>query len=59
MVIPPGVHIGFDLEADRKRFTVTDNGIVVIPKRATLESGLTAEMDDDDAYDASYDQKGA
>ncbi|MBI3249462.1 MAG: glucose-1-phosphate adenylyltransferase [Deltaproteobacteria bacterium] len=30
--IPPGEVIGYDLEKDRQRFTVTDNGIVVIPK---------------------------
>lgn len=34
--LPPGIQIGFDLEADRKRFTVTEDGIVVIPKRARL-----------------------
>ncbi len=30
--IPPGEEIGYDLEKDKKRFTVTDDGIVVIPK---------------------------
>lgn len=30
--IPPGEVIGYDLEHDRKRFTVSDEGIVVIPK---------------------------
>lgn len=30
--IPPRSVIGYDLEQDRKRFTVTDSGIVVIPK---------------------------
>ncbi|MBI1815442.1 MAG: glucose-1-phosphate adenylyltransferase [Deltaproteobacteria bacterium] len=30
--IPAGERIGYDLERDRARFTVTDNGIVVIPK---------------------------
>jgi glucose-1-phosphate adenylyltransferase len=28
--IKPGDRIGFDLDADRKRFTVSDTGIVVI-----------------------------
>lgn len=32
VVIPNGEVIGEDLAKDRKRFTVTDNGIVVIPK---------------------------
>jgi glucose-1-phosphate adenylyltransferase len=36
--IPAGVTIGYDLDADRKRFTVTDDGIVVIPKRARIEA---------------------
>lgn len=35
--IPPRVTIGYDLEADRQRFTVTDSGIVVIPKGTVLE----------------------
>jgi glucose-1-phosphate adenylyltransferase len=35
--LPSGIQIGFDLAADRKRFTVTDDGIVVIPKRARLD----------------------
>ena len=30
--IPPNTVIGYDSEADRERFTVTDSGIVVIPK---------------------------
>jgi glucose-1-phosphate adenylyltransferase len=30
--IPAGERIGFDLARDRRRFTVTDNGVVVIPK---------------------------
>ena len=32
VVLPPGVRIGFDREADAARFTLSDNGIVVIPK---------------------------
>lgn len=30
--ILPGTTIGYDLEEDRKRFTVTESGVVVIPK---------------------------
>ena len=30
--IPQGEEIGFDLKKDKKRFTVTKNGIVVVPK---------------------------
>jgi len=35
--ISPGCVIGEDLEHDRKRFTVTDKGIVVIPKDTIVE----------------------
>jgi len=34
--IPEGMHIGYDLEADRKRFIVSDNGVVVISKGAVV-----------------------
>jgi glucose-1-phosphate adenylyltransferase len=34
--IPPRTTIGYDLELDRKRFTVSDSGIVVIPKGVVL-----------------------
>jgi glucose-1-phosphate adenylyltransferase len=37
--IPSGTIIGFDRDADRQRFFVTDQGLVVIPKRAKLEGG--------------------
>jgi glucose-1-phosphate adenylyltransferase len=30
--IPAGEVIGYDTEADRRRFLVTENGIVVIPR---------------------------
>lgn len=36
VVIPPRTEIGYDLERDRQRFTVTDSGIVVIPKFAQV-----------------------
>ncbi|MDE2291467.1 MAG: glucose-1-phosphate adenylyltransferase, partial [Elusimicrobia bacterium] len=34
--IPEGASIGFDSEADRRRFTVSPGGVVVIPKGAVL-----------------------
>ncbi len=34
--IPPGMEIGYHLEEDAKRFTVTDSGIVVVPKGIRL-----------------------
>lgn len=34
--VPEGYEIGFDLEGDRKKFTVTDSGIVVINKNMVL-----------------------
>ncbi len=40
--IPPHTTIGYDLEADRQRFTVTESGIVVVPKGAEIEERVTA-----------------
>jgi len=36
--IPEGEEIGYDLEKDKKRFFVSDNGIVVVGKRAVVKS---------------------
>jgi len=36
--IDPGARIGFDAEADRARFTVSDAGVVVIPKGAHVSA---------------------
>jgi glucose-1-phosphate adenylyltransferase len=35
--IPPGFSIGYDLGGDAKRFTVTDAGVVVIPKGELIQ----------------------
>ncbi len=36
VVIPEGMEIGVDLDADRERFHVSEGGIVIIPKNAAL-----------------------
>lgn len=38
VTIPPKTDIGYDLEADRKRFTVTESGIVVISKGMKIDT---------------------
>jgi glucose-1-phosphate adenylyltransferase len=35
--LPPGTVIGYDPELDRQRFSVTDSGIVIVPKGAVFE----------------------
>ncbi|HJW95394.1 MAG TPA: glucose-1-phosphate adenylyltransferase [Thermoanaerobaculia bacterium] len=40
--IPAGSTIGYDLEADRQHYTVTESGIVVVPKGAVIEEKVAA-----------------
>lgn len=35
--IPPGTYIGYDLDRDRERFTVTESDLVVVPKGTVIE----------------------
>ncbi len=37
-VIPAGAEIGYDLERDRRRFHVSEGGVVVVPKNAQVEA---------------------
>ncbi len=37
VIVPEGYEIGFDPNEDRKKFTVSETGIVVIPKNAILK----------------------
>src|SRR4051794_643151 len=38
VIIEPGAEVGVDPEADRKRFTVSDSGVVIIPKGVRVEA---------------------
>jgi glucose-1-phosphate adenylyltransferase len=38
VVVPPGAHIGVDLDRDRERYQVSDGGVVVLGKGARAVS---------------------
>jgi glucose-1-phosphate adenylyltransferase len=40
VIIPPKTEIGYDREADRRRFTVTESGLVAISKGMKLHASL-------------------
>ena len=37
VVIPSGASIGVDIEEDKRKFVVTDSGIVVVPKKQRVK----------------------
>jgi glucose-1-phosphate adenylyltransferase len=40
VVIPPKTEIGYDSDADRSRFTVTESGLVIISKGMKLHASV-------------------
>ncbi|RJP18016.1 MAG: glucose-1-phosphate adenylyltransferase [Candidatus Abyssobacteria bacterium SURF_5] len=45
VIIPPGALIGYDWAEDRKRFTVSENGVVVVPEETIIRpASLAAEL---------------
>jgi len=45
VVVPPGTRIGYDLEKDTRRFTVTQSGVVVISKGAVVQAEADSEQE--------------
>jgi len=46
VIVPPGSIIGYDAEEDRKRFTISEKGIVVIPKGTVLPAAPVISVAD-------------
>jgi glucose-1-phosphate adenylyltransferase len=42
VIVEPGASVGVDLDLDRERFTVSDAGVVVVPKGARVRAGVPA-----------------
>ena len=56
VLIPRGAHIGYDLEEDRRRHTVTENGIVVV---TTNDEPLIGPLSEDVLqFEAEADRRG-
>ncbi len=58
--IPPGFEIGYDLEKDRQRgFTISDHGIVTIPKTDSLSAVLGQSSMDSMRFDVASNPNGS
>jgi glucose-1-phosphate adenylyltransferase len=42
VVVEPGAQVGVDLDSDRARFTVSDGGVVVVPKGERVTAGRSS-----------------
>jgi glucose-1-phosphate adenylyltransferase len=51
VVIPPGESIGFDMHKDARRFTVSERGIVVVPRNYTFPETPVAPCTTDDTHE--------
>jgi len=57
VLIPRGAHIGYNIDEDRRRHTVTDGGIVVV---TTDDEPLIGSISDDAlTFEAEADRRGA
>ena len=42
VIVEPGAQVGVDIDADRERFTVSDAGVVVVPKGVRVPANSQA-----------------